>query len=254
MWSHALRVPPWSAKPRVTGLRLALIRSVLLPAALVLAAQGCRGAEGRSVRGAGTPPSRAPSAYDLLDEQGVTYQRWTPTLPGKVAEGSIHERDCGLRDGVRVERGASGIAYVGGLHVAVSFGVRLKRLEEVIQDRALAVLGQRIGRVEHFGAYACRAIRHLPETASQHASGNAIDLAAFITERGARVSLAEHFRKAPRTAATPQARFLRELVEALRQRPDDFPVVLSPEFDDQHQDHLHIEGPRTALRPNPTSR
>jgi hypothetical protein len=196
------------------------------------------------------PPAAADregSTYDELHRQGVVFRRWTPALAGSVARDSPFERRCEVPGGVVVTRGATGIDY-DALPLAGHLAVGLAPLEAIVQREAAAVFGGRVTRVLHLGSYACRSIHRLPQTASQHAFGNAVDVTGFVLEDGRRIRVVEDFVRKGRPARTRSGEFLRRTVAALA-REATFPVVLTPDFDRDHHDHLHIEGVRPAKAP-----
>ena len=59
-----------------------------------------------------------------------------------------------------------------------------------VQPAAEELLGTRVARIEHFGAYSCRRIYGRDSGRwSEHATGNAIDVAAFVLADGRRVTV-----------------------------------------------------------------
>lgn len=107
-------------------------------------------------------------------------------------------------------------------------------LRQGVQPAAAALLGQRVIRIEHFGSYSCRRM-YGRETGrwSEHATGNAIDIAAFVLADGRRVSVREHWQGEGEEAA-----FLRT---AREQACEVFGTVLSPDYNAAHVDHLHLD-------------
>jgi hypothetical protein len=105
-------------------------------------------------------------------------------------------------------------------------------LRHAAQPAAERILGTRIVRLEHFGSYACRNVYHRADAPrSRHATADAVDISAFVLADGRRV---------PVTAwkgDTPEARFL----HAARDGVCRFAGVLSPDYNQAHADHLHIE-------------
>ncbi len=87
----------------------------------------------------------------------------------------------------------------------------------------------------HLGTYACRNINHR-ETGrrSEHATANAIDLSGFVLADGQQISLQDDWTgKDPRRAA-----FLRAVRDGAC---GFFDVVLSPDYNEAHRDHLHLD-------------
>jgi len=102
-----------------------------------------------------------------------------------------------------------------------------------VEPAAQEIFGAPLARMEHMGVYNCRRIRGGSETWSQHATGNAIDISAFVLEDGTRISLLRDW-----DGAADKARFLRRL------RDDAcgvFATVLSPDYNALHADHFHLD-------------
>lgn len=107
-------------------------------------------------------------------------------------------------------------------------------LREGVAPAAQQILGNKVVRIEHFGAYSCRRIygRSAGDW-SEHSTGNAIDVAAFVLEDGRRISVAGDWR---RTGA--RSVFLHRVRDA---GCDIFSTVLSPDYNAAHRDHLHLD-------------
>lgn len=104
----------------------------------------------------------------------------------------------------------------------------------VVQPAAARHLGSRITAIEHLGTYNCRRINRNPTSGwSEHATANAVDVAAFRTEDGRRISIVGNWNG----TAAEQA-FLREVRDGAC---DLFATVLSPDYNAAHADHLHLD-------------
>ena len=103
-----------------------------------------------------------------------------------------------------------------------------------VQPAARRELGEPIARVEHYGTYSCRNVYgRATGMRSQHAYANALDVAAFRTASGRRVSVLKDFRD-----PGAKGRFLRDSrTGACRW----FGAVLSPDYNAAHRDHLHLD-------------
>ena len=85
-----------------------------------------------------------------------------------------------------------------------------------------------------FGSYSCRRINHAEEgNFSEHATANAIDIAAFRLADGRTVSVAGHW-----DADDERSRFLKELRDGACTL---FATTLSPDYNKAHADHLHLD-------------
>lgn len=147
----------------------------------------------------------------------------------------------------------------GGVRVAPPFREKLRELERIAVEVGERVMGRPPEAIEHFGAYSCRRVRERPYRLSEHAFGNAIDVAGFRfgpAPREARdqlprslwwrttVSVADDWVGTPDAdtkdgARALRARFLRELVDALIEQ-DVFRAMLGP-ADPGHENHFHFD-------------
>lgn len=103
-----------------------------------------------------------------------------------------------------------------------------------VQPAARAELGEVVASVEHYGTYACRNLYgRATGSRSQHAYANALDVAAFRTASGRRVSVLGDFRD-----DGAEGRFLRRVRDGACPW---FAAVLSPDYNTAHRDHLHLD-------------
>jgi hypothetical protein len=103
---------------------------------------------------------------------------------------------------------------------------------DVVQPMARLHLGRNVRSIEHLGSYNCRSIRG-GKRPSEHSTGNAIDIAAFVLSDGRRVSLDEHW-----DAPDGRSAFL----QAIRGGACGyFTTVLSPDYNAAHADHFHLD-------------
>ena len=115
---------------------------------------------------------------------------------------------------------------------AVALG--LERWLENANRVALARLDSEIRSVRHLGAYSCRRLYGRSEGAwSEHATGNAIDIAGFTLEDGTEISVLADW-----NGSGVKATFLREARNAAC---DDFATVLGPDYNAAHRDHFHFD-------------
>lgn len=99
---------------------------------------------------------------------------------------------------------------------------------------AQAILGSEVARIEHLGAYSCRRIYGRGEgNWSEHATGNAIDIAGFVLEDGRRISVLRDWQ-----GEGKEAQFLRAARDGACRS---FATVLSPDYNAAHADHLHLD-------------
>ena len=99
---------------------------------------------------------------------------------------------------------------------------------------AQAILKSEIRSIQHLGAYSCRRLYGRESGAwSEHATANAIDISGFVLADGTRVSVLEDWNE-----DTEKSRFLKEIRDGACEA---FSTVLSPEYNEAHRDHLHLD-------------
>ena len=106
---------------------------------------------------------------------------------------------------------------------------------EAMQPAASAWLGSRVVRIESLGTYSCRPVNGRPGARlSEHGRANAVDIGAFVLADGRRVSVRDGWRGGDEDVR----RFLRNVHAAACRR---FGIVLGPDSDAFHRDHLHFD-------------
>lgn len=107
-------------------------------------------------------------------------------------------------------------------------------LRQGVQPAAEELLGSPVARLEHFGAYSCRRIYGRESgNWSEHATGNALDIGAFVLEDGRRISLVRDW-----NGEGEESAFLRR---ARDEACAVFGTVLSPDYNAAHADHFHLD-------------
>jgi len=101
-----------------------------------------------------------------------------------------------------------------------------------VQPAARLVLGAEVVRIDTYGTYNCRSIAG-SDRLSEHARGNAVDVAAFVLSDGRRISVEQGWRGDDRTR-----RFLQLIHDSACKR---FNTVLSPDYNAAHANHLHFD-------------
>lgn len=103
-----------------------------------------------------------------------------------------------------------------------------------VQPAARIILGSELVRVETFGTYACRTVNgQIGGNLSEHAHGNAVDVAAFVLADGRRITVKDDWNGDDRAR-----QFLRIVHESACKR---FRTVLSPDYNALHRDHFHFD-------------
>ena len=107
-------------------------------------------------------------------------------------------------------------------------------LRDVVQPAAEARFDSEVASVEHYGAYSCRRLYGRAEGRwSEHATGNAVDIAAFVLEDGRRIAVLQDW-----AGEDEEAAFLRTVRDGACGL---FATVLSPDYNEAHADHFHFD-------------
>ncbi|RDC59823.1 hypothetical protein HME9302_01018 [Alteripontixanthobacter maritimus] len=110
-------------------------------------------------------------------------------------------------------------------------------LERGVKPAALETFGSPLASIEHYGAFSCRRLYGQSDGRwSEHATGNAIDIAGFLLEDDTRISVLNDWQDEGGTG--DKARFLRMVRE---HACDSFATVLSPDYNAAHGDHFHFD-------------
>ncbi|WP_232308116.1 extensin family protein [Tsuneonella dongtanensis] len=116
---------------------------------------------------------------------------------------------------------------------AVAAGVEIW-LRDAVRPAAQEELGAPLASIEHYGAYSCRRMYSRDDAPwSEHATGNAIDVAAFVLEDGRRITVLRDW-----DGDDAEARFLRRVRDGAC---GPFGTVLGPEYNAAHRDHFHFD-------------
>ena len=136
----------------------------------------------------------------------------------------------------RAIRPANGLVYMP-FDVAPSCAVTAALLvweRDRLQPAAQRHFNQPVTQIDHYGSYNCRRIYGRSSGRwSEHATGNAIDIAGFRLADGRRVSVINGWQKNNEETA-----FLKEIRDAACEV---FATVLSPDYNSAHADHLHLD-------------
>ncbi|NIJ16138.1 extensin family protein [Sphingobium vermicomposti] len=179
---------------------------------------------GRKLAALGPSPDQCRA---LLDRAGVAYTAMPPTGSGQ----------CHYSDAVRLKGGEDAILLSpASVAPACPVAAALKLWEwHIVQPAAQRHFGQPVRTISHFGSFSCRRLYGRSEgDFSEHATANAIDIAAFVLEDGRRVSVVNDWTGDDKDAAA----FLRSVRDGACSL---FSTVLSPDYNAAHRDHLHLD-------------
>ena len=112
-------------------------------------------------------------------------------------------------------------------------------LADSVQPAAQRWFGARVVEIKQISAYSCRGMNGNPSAhISEHAFGNALDIAAFTLADGRRISVKDGWHGLPEEQG-----FLRDVQGAACAR---FNTVLAPGSNAYHYDHIHVDLMRRA--------
>jgi hypothetical protein len=148
------------------------------------------------------------------------------------------------------------LRYHAPVKIVPAFQERLERFEQVVSEVSTEVYGRPPRQIRHMGAFSCRTSRNRSYRLSEHALGNAIDVAGFdfgpatgeqplasglpkSLARPFEVRVLRHWNKTGEPAET-HARFLAALTDRLTERRDIFRSAIGPSHPGHH-DHFHFD-------------
>jgi len=114
-------------------------------------------------------------------------------------------------------------------------------LADSVQPAAQRWFGARVVEIKQISAYSCRGMNGNSHAhISEHAFGNALDIAAFTLADGRRISVKDGWKGMPEEQG-----FLRDVQAAACQQ---FNTVLAPGSNVYHYDHIHVDLMRRSSR------
>jgi len=112
-------------------------------------------------------------------------------------------------------------------------------LADSVQPAAMRWFGARVVEIKQISAYSCRGMNGNSRAhISEHAFGNALDIAAFTLADGRHISVKDGWKGMPEEQG-----FLRDVQAAACQQ---FATVLAPGSNVYHYDHIHVDLMRRA--------
>jgi len=108
-----------------------------------------------------------------------------------------------------------------------------------VQPAAMRWFGQPVVEIKQISAYSCRGMNGNPNAhISEHAFGNALDIAAFVLTDGRKITVKNGWNGSPEEQG-----FLHDVQNAACQQ---FTTVLAPGSNVYHYDHIHVDLMRRA--------
>ena len=106
-------------------------------------------------------------------------------------------------------------------------------LRHSVQPAAVGFFGEQVVAIQHYGTDNCRRVGGAGGNWSEHATGNAIDVAAFLLASGRRIRVQSGWE-----GPVDEAAFLRRVRD---EACGAFGTVLSPDYNQAHADHFHLD-------------
>lgn len=148
-------------------------------------------------------------------------------------EDHVTEIGCEFSNAVRVTETSVQIGEPIALSCPMAVSLAMWELHS-LQPAALEEFAQPVARIEHFGSYACRnRYGRASGPRSQHATANALDLAGIVLADGHRIRVVGDW-----SDSGSDSRLLHSIREGACRY---FDLVLSPDYNAAHRDHLHLE-------------
>jgi hypothetical protein len=112
-------------------------------------------------------------------------------------------------------------------------------ISDHVQPAAVRWFGQPVAEIKQISAYSCRGMNGNPRAnISEHAFGNALDIAAFTLLDGRRITVKDGWHGTPEEQG-----FLHDVQGAACEM---FTTVLAPGSNEYHYDHMHVDLMRRA--------
>jgi hypothetical protein len=172
-----------------------------------------------------------------LTSRGVVFER----------AGDVRQEGCQLSGAIKLTTIATpfgDVGIAGKPTMLCSFGRQFSGwVREVGAPLTLAYTGQKLTQIEAGAAFACRARYDKPGAIpSEHAKGDAIDIASFVLADNRRILVKQQDSDVP---------LARDLIRALRTTACGyFTTVLGPGSDSAHEEHLHFDSGMHGATPN----
>ena len=197
--------------------------------ALALLATGCIPPPRYPARTLAPPPRETPEAYRQCLADLSALGAKVEALPDRV-----FDNGCSATSSVKMVAIGIPVTNLGAVKCGLAQPF-VRWVTEAVQPAARARFGTYVAKMESFGSFACRPVNNVAgNRLSEHGRANAVDIAAFQLADGRRVTVLADW-NGPDDAARG---FLRDLHAAACRR---FSVVLGPDANALHRDHLHFD-------------
>ncbi|MFV8752541.1 extensin family protein [Nannocystaceae bacterium ST9] len=171
-----------------------------------------------------------------LDDAGLS---WIPAYVPLDHPADHPDLDCVFEEPVRLYSPVNGIDYryisneePSPILVSCALALALDEFGELLASKDAV-------EVAHIGTYNCRVIAGT-DTLSQHAFGYAIDLGGFTLADDTYITVYDDWEDGVADPVTFAGQWLKDLTD---QRHDQgiFNIILTPEYNAAHDDHVHVD-------------
>lgn len=154
----------------------------------------------------------------------------------------VNSETCGLTDagvlgpdmGTVARMAPSDVTMTCALAAAVSVWRR-----QSVEPAAREILGSDVVQIDHMGVYACRPVNNQAgNRPSAHSRAAALDFSGVRLRDGRRITVRGDWNGSDGRGGGPEAAFLRRIRDDACKV---FGTTLSPDYNAQHHDHLHLE-------------
>lgn len=194
-------------------------------AALALAA--C--SSGPKPRASYAPPPETPATFRKCQADMLALGAKFDVLPDRT-----YPNGCSATSSLKLVAIGIPVTNLGAVKCGTALALT-QWVTQAVQSAARDRLDGYVTKIESFGSFACRPVNNVEgNKMSEHGRANAVDIAGFVLAGGRRITV-----KADWNGPDPKARaFLRQVRDAACRR---FAIVLSPDANAFHQDHLHFD-------------
>lgn len=184
---------------------------------------------------------RPPGDMPRLPVQGVEAEAFSehrPPLPSRWSRSPVRRDPLAPSHGAPLAVGRAEITPPATLACPIVSALD-SWIARGIQPAALRWFGQPVAEIKQISAYSCRGMNgQRGAKISEHAFGNALDIAAFTLADGRIITVREGWRGLPEEQG-----FLRDVHASACER---FSTTLGPGSNVYHYDHLHVDLMRRA--------
>jgi len=139
---------------------------------------------------------------------------------------------CGFQDVVRIDR--TPVTFTPKTTATCALSAGLYWYQGLLQTAAQTQMHTRLVRIDQLGTFACRNVNsEVDGSRSEHATANAIDVAAFHFSDGRVITVAKDYGK-----NSAEGKFLDAAHDAACTI---FNTVLGPRYNQLHENHFHLD-------------